>query len=574
MKQVDAKPAASSARRVATYFGLTPVEFISAAILSALLLGLNILNVLHYRFDADEPAHLHVVWSWTQGLVQYRDLFDNHMPLFHIMLSPIAALIGERATILYWMRFLLLPAHVASAWATYKIGALLFSRRIGIWSFILAGFYPGYHFIALEFRPDNLWALLSLLSLIVLLGGAINPRRALVAGLCLGLCFGITMKSTVSLISVFLSAAVVLFIGREKLNLATMRAVRSSAIAFLFATMLVPAIIAVFFSAKGVGHAFWQCVFSHQFFGHLFRPKQLIFAALLVVMFPFVIHVARRLLNAASDVQLGFRRAFIALVICFYLLTLRTFWPLIARGDYLPLYPLAFVFLTAAMFELNQYFQRFETRLGRIPVPVFVAIAEVAVLVGMQPLWKNNTASQTNLLRDILTLTTPRDYVFDCKGETVFRQRCFRPVLETITRKRIRRGLMLDDAPQRCVETRTCVIATGMKERFSPATREFLERNYLPVTEDLRVAGIRLGANGTEKRCDFDVVIPADYKIVGRDVTVSGTLDGTPYSGARFLPAGRHTFESASTLDGLALLWVRAVDHHFIPLLDRLMPQR
>ncbi|HEV8434125.1 MAG TPA: hypothetical protein VGR95_11980, partial [Thermoanaerobaculia bacterium] len=33
-----------------------------------------------YRFDSDEPQHLHVAWGWTQGLVQYRDYFDNHAP--------------------------------------------------------------------------------------------------------------------------------------------------------------------------------------------------------------------------------------------------------------------------------------------------------------------------------------------------------------------------------------------------------------------------------------------------------------------------------------------------------------
>jgi len=30
--------------------------------------------------------------------VQYRDLFDNHMPLFHLLFAPIFGLIGDRAT--------------------------------------------------------------------------------------------------------------------------------------------------------------------------------------------------------------------------------------------------------------------------------------------------------------------------------------------------------------------------------------------------------------------------------------------------------------------------------------------
>ena len=35
-----------------------------------------------------------------------RDLYDNHMPLFHILFAPVYALLGDRATILLWMRFI------------------------------------------------------------------------------------------------------------------------------------------------------------------------------------------------------------------------------------------------------------------------------------------------------------------------------------------------------------------------------------------------------------------------------------------------------------------------------------
>ena len=50
--------------------------------LAAALLGcglvLRLFYIWHYRIDSDEPQHLHVVWGWTQGLLPYRDFFDNH----------------------------------------------------------------------------------------------------------------------------------------------------------------------------------------------------------------------------------------------------------------------------------------------------------------------------------------------------------------------------------------------------------------------------------------------------------------------------------------------------------------
>src|SRR5205823_148644 len=179
----------------------------------------KLINTTTYRFDSDEPQHMHVIWAWARGLVQYRDVFDNHMPLFQIMFAPIFGVIGDRATILYWMRFILLPMYFVGAWCTYRVGESVFSRRAGIWAVILTGFYTKYHFSSFEFRTDNLWAPLWLLCVTVLISGALTVPRAVVAGLLLGFCFGISMKSALLLVSLLVGAAVALvLIGRKRLG--------------------------------------------------------------------------------------------------------------------------------------------------------------------------------------------------------------------------------------------------------------------------------------------------------------------------------------------------------------------
>src|SRR5713101_6244430 len=182
----------SFAQRASDYFGMSgPAEFVAAAGFLVLMVAVKIVNMTRYRFDSDESQHMHVIWAWARGFVQYRDVFDNHMPLFQIMFAPIFGLIGDRATILYWMRFILLPMYFVAAWCTYRIGESLFSRRAGVWAVILAGLYTKYHFSSLEFRTDNLWAPLWLLCIVTLIGGVLTVGRALVAGLLLGFCFGI-----------------------------------------------------------------------------------------------------------------------------------------------------------------------------------------------------------------------------------------------------------------------------------------------------------------------------------------------------------------------------------------------
>src|SRR5262249_26715629 len=69
--------------------GRTPLEVGGALALVAAATLLRLGAIFRYRFDSDEPQHLHVVWAWTQGLAQYRDVFDNHMPLFHLLNVPV-----------------------------------------------------------------------------------------------------------------------------------------------------------------------------------------------------------------------------------------------------------------------------------------------------------------------------------------------------------------------------------------------------------------------------------------------------------------------------------------------------
>jgi hypothetical protein len=139
-------------------------------------------------------------------------------------------------------------------------------------------------------------------------------------------------------------------------------------------------------------------------------------------------------------------------------------------------------------------------------LPIILAVAEIFLLVAKRPFWKDRARREANLLRGVLALTDRDDYVLDCRGETVFRRRCFRPVFETITRRSIERGLIADDAPQRSIETRTCVVATTLMNQFSHRTRQFIKRIYLPVTDSLRVADVPLKNSADLRRFDFEIV--------------------------------------------------------------------
>ncbi len=528
-------------RRIADYFALSyPYEFTSAASLFIALIFLRVITVTHYKFAIDESQHLHAIYN----------------------------LIGDRGTILYWMRIALQPLYMIAFWCTYRIGSLLFSRRVGIWAAILVGLSFDYAFCSVEFRTDNLWAPLWLLCMVVLLNGALTMRRALIAGFLMGLCFGVSMKTSLLVMSTVIGGSMTLiFVGRERLGIGWGQIL--GALSGFFATaLIVPATIMAAFALYGIWPQFRYWVFDHNFVPGLSNHPAwwvIIFA----VGFPLVMLGARWIVTATPDGVVAARRSFVFVTAGFFFTALLSFWPFLSRQDYLPFYPLAFVICTGAVLTISDRWSRNRdiAKIWRVvPLPALFGVCELLVALLVHPFWENKAKLESDLLRATLKLTDPGDFVFDRRGETVFRQRCFYPIIETFTKERIRRGLMADNAIQRCIDTRTCVAT--LPDDMPAATFRFLEQNYLPIGNRLRVAGVLLHSSTDGKRFDFEIVIPASYKIIARDAsTVMGVLDGERYEGKeRFLSPGIHTFVQTSAEANLVVFWAQAVDRNFRPI--------
>src|ERR1700751_1193169 len=136
----------SSARRLSkrrgAFFELPPIEIGLGSVFFLVLLCLRGFYVANQPWDSDEPQHLHVVWAWANGLLPYKDVFDNHAPLFQAMSAPLFALLGERADIVAAMRWTMLPIAAAILLLTYRIGKRLFSPRTAFWGTLLAASFP------------------------------------------------------------------------------------------------------------------------------------------------------------------------------------------------------------------------------------------------------------------------------------------------------------------------------------------------------------------------------------------------------------------------------------------------
>jgi len=529
---------------------------------------LRVFYVFHYRIDSDEPQHLHVVWGWAHGLLQYRDVFDNHAPLFHMMCAPLVALIGERSDIVFLMRLAMLPLYAVVLWSVYALGRALYCRSVGLWSAALTALFPSVFLTALEFRTDDLWVLLWLLALVVLSSERPTVRRAALAGLLLGMAMSVSLKTVLLVLALAAATpgAVVLTHGRWRPLPGGVLA--RCALAFILGLAIVPAILVGVFATRGaLGPLLYGAVIHNtlpglgEWHAHPLRP------VFLVPILPAVWYGARALVHRAPTAALGFRRALLFLASGLVFALLVGVWPIVSPEDFLPVAAVGPLFLVATVLTRPPPPVTRPARHALAPRTALLLLvgAEALVVLGVGTPWDGRARAETAFLADVLRLTRPHEYVMDLKGETIFRPRPFFYVIEAVTKTRLRQALIADSIPERLIATRTRVVVPDQKG-FPPRARAFMNANYLSVGS-LRVLGRLLGppSRTGPTSIPFEVVIPARYAIVTDGAACAGSLDGAPYDGPRDLRPGLHEFHAAAGEGQLALIWASALQRGFSP---------
>ncbi|MGZ8983928.1 MAG: ArnT family glycosyltransferase [Methylotenera sp.] len=540
-------------------------KFYYLYLLFGLTLILRVMFAYTQRIENDEPQHLHVVWGWANGLLQYRDLFDNHTPLFHMMFSPIYTIFGERTDIVVMMRLTVIPLFFLALWAIYLIGKALYSKQVGIWAAIITGLSARFFIVSLEFRADDLWMLFWLMALAVLVNKPLKTSRILVVGLLLGAALSTSMKTTLLLSALGLATLGAHLIIRAPAQ-PLFKTYLSNALVLLAGLVFIPAVLILFFASKGALGSMYYSVIQHNIVSGMGQPRS--FGTILSILLLTIggIYLIRKSSIGASLLQL---RLIIFLTYGLSMLGLYSFWPLITAQDFLPLTPL--LIISAAGFFIENFAVRQNLakssayRWAKV-IPIMIVTLELGYLVTNKHLWHDGTLKESRLLAEVLQLTRSDETIMDLKGETIFRKRGFFYVFEGVTRKRIELGLINDTIPENIVREKTYV-AVPDSVNFPPRGRAFLNQNFLLVG-DLRVAGKLLPAvsKTTGNDITFDINIPTSYVLASDQAVVSGLLDGTIYNGARQLNAGSHTFRpSMPEGSQLAIVWAPAIQRGFSP---------
>ena len=582
----------------------------------ALLFALRVLFAFTLQVDSDEPQHLHVVWAWTQGLLPYRDVFDNHTPLFQLLMSPLLALLGEHADIVPLMRLAMIPFYALALWAGWRIGCALWLRRTAALATLLTALFPFYFVLSAQFRTDDLWSPLWVLTVLVGVSGTPGWRRMAASGLLAGLALAVSLKTTVLLIAGAVALALVLLVWRASGRRVAYPALARGAIAFVLAAALPLAAFAAFFAAEGAWAQTWYCTVQHNIvpglgdwsghpLAHLLRLS--VFPVLLLLSAGVLWHTLRR----SADAGRWRRRSVVLAGAVLYGGALISYWPLVPAQDLLPVTPMLMLGLVALpktrrnvvaitavtvvtltyLIHSAHFRQALAVRISGAILIVLLLWAlviglrhlllklritpdtlpswvllfllfDAGVIVALRPPWRDRAALQERHLAAVLRLTRPGDDVMDAKGESIFRTRPIYWAFENITQQRMKLGLIPDDVAAGLMRTGTPLVDDY---RMPPGAQAFIEANYLAIgIGRLRVAGLLLDVPQAGVPMRFRVRLPQTYALVDAIGAATATLDGTALDAPRSLTAGVHVL-TLPHAGRYALVWAPALRRGLTP---------
>jgi hypothetical protein len=476
-------------------------------------LAVRALFLLFHRIDSDEPQHLHVAWGWSQGLVQYRDLFDNHFPLLHLLFAPVMAVMPETSATLWWMRLAIAPFAIACAWLVFELGKPLIGARPALLAAATFSVLPPWLPKSIEFRNDVLWVFFWLASLVL-----VQRRRNFAAGVCAGLC----VLASVKALPLLLAHALVLVTLRQRVPLTR----------FASGAAVPIAICAAFFASLG---ALDELLHATLFFNASLpvdTTRRIGGALAFVVIAPPLV----RFRPAARHPLF----AHLGLFAIWFTLVLLCFWPHLTPRDFLPLVPIAALAIAATP----------------IP-PLLVLIAGTLAAAAYEPIWEREP-SRAHFIDAAVAITRPDEFVFDLKGDAIFRRRPVYPIYDVVGRALIGNGTLPDETPEQLVAKRCCAAIPDMTH-IPARTRAFLNAHFVDRGA-VRVCGT-VARNGT-----FTIAVPQMYAVLARDPS-RVVIDGVAYRGPRFLNAGPHTLTAAG--EDVTVIWAGAQKVDFLDLTPR-----
>ncbi|MCM8817282.1 MAG: glycosyltransferase family 39 protein [Candidatus Omnitrophica bacterium] len=482
-------------------------------------------SFFHY-FDDDEFQHCHNAYLIWKGLVPYRDFFEHHLPLYHIVFSPLY-IFGEKPETIFIFRFLSILSSGLVFLFLYKYLKEINSGRIALFCISLLSFIPMYLIKMTEARPESIAILLFTLGLISIFSMETAIEKLFFAGFLSGLMVCFSFKYIFAWLG--LCAAAFYLKGKRD----GLRFLSGSIIGIfpLFLYILIKGISSEFFKTTLIMNVKWKYRFS---------PSGYLYEAFTTAGFIIACAIAGLL---STDKKNAIGHLFIIAgcflgIICI---------PVPYRQSYLPF--LVACTICATLF-LRNFFNIFQTK--KLTSNCLVII--------------KNEITQTNFSdirkMKLIDEISPQTAFFDGRSFLFYRMHTgyygfmHHELLEMID---------LDDYSNHVIEqlkkNNFPVVIYDYRVKQMPAKiQDFIDKNYCAFEDDIYLPGVKIDRSQfIEGMATFEINVGGWYTIsfTGEDLSID---DGQVLSGdIKFLDKGLHTAKTMSFIDNLTVILKKRV---------------
>jgi len=531
-------------------------------LIPVILIILRIYRILSLRIDSDEPQHMHIIWSWTKKIVQYRDVFDNHTPLFHILIAPFIKMVGATPYILMAGRILMIPFFIWNLILVYLISKILFNKKITLYLTFFTGFYLNYNASFVEFRPDNLWIILWLESIYYILKSKVNFYSGLILGFIIGLNSMVSLK-TIAFLLPSLVLSYFLYLVRdkrpviEKLKFWNIWDLKFL-LGFITGGISIFIFLLVFYKLNALS-AFIYCTLLHNIVPGLYKNFLWKFiGAILSIL--IALFVSKRYENLSESF-------IFFMFLSFSLLAISIVYPVMERETKSVVFEMFFILIVGLILE-NIYYKMSSKKF-------FLYISGgyaffILLVMTRTNCWCENR-SYEKMYDSILKLTDDFDYVMDAKGENIFRTRPYYFAFELFTKRRIKLGLI--DSNQiiaDLIKKKNYVIVSKYENVFPENLRNFSNSEYINVEQYIKVAGKKIAEKLLPgERIKFNIVLSGEYRVIAKGKNLEFIVDNIKIRPNQkfYLSAGTHylVISRGKTEGSIILIISKALERGFYP---------
>ncbi|MCM8764345.1 MAG: hypothetical protein NC830_03140 [Candidatus Omnitrophica bacterium] len=491
-----------------------------------------------HGFDDDEFQHCHNAYLIWKGLTPYKNFFEHHLPLYHIIFSPFFFL-GEKPSTIFLFRFLSLICSGNAFLILYRHLKENYGT-IALFCLALLAFVPMYLFKMTEARPESVAILFFVSALTYVFSQNSEKHDIFFAGALSGLMVCLSLKYVYAWVGLCASC----FVLKKKTLGVYFVAGFLTGIFPLFFYILTKGIFPEFIKCVLVTNAKWKYSFSPAgYLYELFMTAGVIAGcAISGIIGDFLVKESRRKALSGSLLFFG---CFLGVVLV----------PVPYRQSFLPLI-VACVFCSLPF--VKEFFQLIQDKRIKFAVAMIIFLCATSnSLIAIK-----NEIPQTNFM-DLQTMKkvdeiSPGTPFFDGRALMFYRMHTG---YYGFMHHELLQMLDADEYSSHIIEAIKSnnfpVVIYDYRVKQMPAKiQHFIQSHYFLAAEpDIYMPGVKIDrAQFIEGRSDFEINVAGWYVVsfTGEDLLI----DDTPVKSGdiRFFEIGIHTAKSAKFIDDLTVV--------------------